>query len=216
MDHQGIHEPRQPRSKKTLERILASSIALTTQQSYDEVTIADIAAHAQISVGGFYSRFKNKEALLNKLSECLAQDTNTKIDSALSRDWSSQKLQHLLTHIVEANAELYEKYRGVLTVIHLKTRGLKPLADAESDQNRQRYNESIIVHLENLLLRKREEITHPQPRVAIRIAIACMTSMLRDAIVFQDNSLYPLPRDSRTISNRVAMVMYQYLAGGNK
>lgn len=208
MHQSGLREPRQSRSQQTLERILQSSTALIAEQSYDEVTIAEIAARAQISVGGFYSRFDNKAALLGTLCQRLGQETQSRIGTALANDWSSTSLLDLLQIIVFGNAEIYEKYRGVLTVVHLQTRVLRPGGE---DSARQVYNKKIVAQLETLILRKREQIVHRRPRVACRIAVACMASMLRDAIVFNDRSLYPKPQDLRTVSRHVARVMYQYL-----
>lgn len=210
MDKLGLHEPRQPRSQHTLERILSSSTAQIAEQSYDELTIAGIAARAQISVGGFYSRFQNKEALFTALQVRLGEETQDRLNDALSNDWSSTSLHDLLHFIVTNNAEIYKKYRGVLTVVHMRTRVLH--TDGEEIREIQTYNNKIVAQLEILLLRKRQEINHRRPRLAIRTAIACMASMLRDAIVLNDTSLYPKPGDTRTITRRVTQVMYQYLA----
>lgn len=209
MNDSGLREPRQTRSQQTLKRILQSSTALIAEQSYDEVTIAEIAERAEISVGGFYSRFQNKEALLRVLQERLGQETQNRINTALAKDWSVTSLYDLLYFIVSNNAELYEKYRGVLTVIHIRTRVLDSRVE---DATRRAYNVNIVAQLETLLLVKRDEIRHHRPRVAIRTAIACMTSMLRDAIVFNDTDLYPVPRSRRVITRQVAKVMQQYLA----
>ncbi len=209
MDNLGLREPRQSRSQQTLRRILQSSTALIAEQSYDEVTIAEIAKRAEISVGGFYSRFQNKEALLSVLQERLGQETQSRINAALAKEWSVTSLYDLLHFIVSNNAELYEKYRGVLTVIHLRTRVLDPRGE---DGTRRTYNRKLVAQLETLLLMKRDQIQHRRPRVAIRTAIACMTSMLRDAIVFNDTDLYPVPRNRKIITRHVAKVMHQYLA----
>lgn len=211
METSGLHEPKQSRSQQTLDRILQSSTALIAEQSYDDVTITDIAARSQISVGGFYSRFRNKEALLSVLAENLAHETQTRISSAMSSDWAAKSLAELLNFIVTNNVELYEKYRGVLAVIHLRTRVLLNRTD---DNKRRDYNQKLVSQLESLLLMKRDQILHRHPRVAIRTSIACMTSMLRDAIVFNDRSLYPAPRNTKVVSRQVANVMYQYLTAG--
>ena len=192
-----------------MNRILQSSTALIAEQSYDDVTIAEIAERAQISIGGFYSRFQNKEALLGVLQERLGQETQNRINAALAKDWSVMSLYDLLHFIVSNNAELYEKYRGVLTVIHLRTRVLDPRGE---DGTHLAYNRKLVVQLETLILIKRDQIRHRRPRVAIRTAIACMTSMLRDAIVFNDTDLYPVPRNRKIITRLVAKVMHQYLA----
>ena len=210
METAGIRHPKQTRSEHTLERILRSGTALIEERSYDEVTIADIAARADISVGGFYSRFSNKEALFSALQLRLGEETESRAAAALAEDWSSTSLLELVRVIVAGNVELYRKYRGVLTVVHLRTRVLR---DDDEQQSITAHNERLVGQLTALMLKKRTEITHQKARQAIRVAIACMSSMLRDAIVFNDTSLYPEPKDHRVITRVVAQVMYRYLAG---
>jgi len=208
MPNPGVREPQQARSHNTLERILSSSTELISEQSYDDISISDIANRANISVGGFYSRFENKDALLAELLTRLGHETQSKITEALSTDWSNTSLYDLTLFIVLNNARLYEKYRGALKAIYLKTR---VLPDPANDGVRFAYNDKIVAQLETLLLVKAEQIPHPQPGEVIRIAIACMTSMLRDAIVFRDTSLFPKPRNVSGISRHIANVVYLYL-----
>lgn len=204
----GCRAPQQTRSQQTLERILSSSTTLISKKSYDDVSIAEIAARAQISVGGFYSRFENKKALFSMLETRLGQETQDRIDAALDTDWSETGLHELLHFVVANNAEIYEKYRGVLTAVHVRTRILK---SRKEDDARRTYNESLVAQIETLLLNKRDEIQCRRPRVAIRTAIACMSAMLRDAIVFGDTSLYPKPGSTAIVTRQVADVMYRYL-----
>lgn len=204
-----VRAPQQSRSQKTLERILSSSTSLISVKSYDDLSIAEIASSARISVGGFYSRFENKEALFSRLVERLGQETEDRITAALAADWSKTSLQQLLFFVVNNNAEIYEKYRGVLTAVHIKTRGSQRPKDESA---RHTYNQNIVARMETLLLIKRDDIAHGRPRMAIRTAIACMTAMLRDAVVFGDTSLYPKPGSTKIISRHVASVMYHYLA----
>ena len=164
-----MREPQQSRSQNTLHRILSSGTALIAEQSYDAVTIADIARRAKISVGGFYARFKNKEALFKVLQEQFAQETQMLISQALEKDWTERSLSDLLQLMVSSNAELYEKYRGVLVVVHLKTRTLATPEDSASLRD---YNRKLIAQLESLILLKRDEIQHRQAGVAVRTAIA--------------------------------------------
>ena len=112
MDNIGLYQPRQSRSQQTLERILSASTAQIAVQSYDELTIAEIARHARISVGGFYSRFENKEALFTALQVRLGEETQSRIIDALNKDWSSTSLHDLLLFIVSSNAEVYVNTMG--------------------------------------------------------------------------------------------------------
>ncbi len=208
MNKTDLMVPIQSRSQQTLERILASSTELIAEQSYEDLTIADIASRASISVGGFYARFKNKEALFRTLRDRLSAETQQRITQAQARNWDSASLQGLVTLVVAGNAELYEKYRGVLRITHLKSRGL---IDSDQDTAISAYNSKLVSSMETLFLAKREEIQHRQPRPAIRIAIACMASMLREAIVFGDTSLYP-KNSRRAIERSVAQVVFCYLS----
>lgn len=209
-DVQGIRRPRQPRSEQTLERILGAGTALISERSYDALTISDIARRAEISVGGFYSRFRNKEALFEALQKQLAEETESRLANALATDWSGVSLLELLEAIVTGNVELYRKYRGVLIAVHVNARVLN---DDGSREEREAYNARLVADLEKLLLRKRDEIGHAKARPAIRVAIACMSSMLRDAIVFEDHSLFPDSGDERGIARSVSNVMCAYLRG---
>ncbi|MGI9289046.1 MAG: TetR/AcrR family transcriptional regulator [Pseudomonadales bacterium] len=208
----GLRKPTQSRSEETLKRILQAGTSLVAERSYDDVTIMDISTRAQISVGGFYARFQNKEALLNALQQKLAEETQSELTAALSQDWTAKRLSDLIDTVVAGNAALYEKYRGVLQAVHLKTRVLQ---DSDELNEVAKYNEVLVRQLEDLLLKKRDEINHRHPKVAIRVAVACMSSMLRDAIVFQQSALYPKPADRRTITRSVAQVMHQYLVGAS-
>lgn len=209
MDGTGLRTPQQSRSQQTLERILSSSTTLIAEKSYEDVSVAEIAERAQISVGGFYSRFENKEALFGTLLNRLGQETDERIEEALANDWSNTSLRDLLHFIVTNNAEVYERYRGVLTVVHIKTRLVRP----HDDNARRAYNERIVARIEKLILTKRDEIPRRQPRVAIRTAIACMSAMLRDAIVFGEIGLYPKPGSRAIVTRHVAEVMRLYLTG---
>lgn len=209
MTHVDIRAPQQTRSRQTLERILSSSTVLVAEKSYADVSIAEITRKASVSVGAFYSRFKNKEALFVALQGRLGEETQERLRAAMNRDWAKSSLQKLLRHVVENNVELYEKYRGVLAAIHLQTRVLRPVG---ADAARRSYNDKLVSQIEELILKKRNEVVHHQPRVAIRVAIACMSAMLRDAIVFGDTSLYPKPGDPGTVTRQVTEVMYRHLA----
>lgn len=204
----GIKLPQQSRSKQTLERILDSSTKLIAETSYDELSIVQIASRAKVSVGGFYSRFENKDALFEMLLVRLANETQDRIDDALAADWSDVPLRELLLHVVANNAELYDKYRGVLTAVHVQSRVLR---SEKHDSARRKYNKQIVKQIEVLLMRKRKEIRRRRPRAAIGSAVACMTSMLRDSIIFDEAAGRPDPGSSQAIVSEVSEFMYCYL-----
>lgn len=71
----GVRPALQQRSRATRDRLLAAGKRLLEETDLDGVSIADIAAAADCSVGAFYTRFENKDAYFRALvTDMLAQE----------------------------------------------------------------------------------------------------------------------------------------------
>ena len=57
---QSTNPPKQARSQRTLERILQAAEELVLEKGLASVSVPDIVARANSSVGGFYARFEDK------------------------------------------------------------------------------------------------------------------------------------------------------------
>ena len=62
-----VRRPMQERSQRTLERILSAAETLILEVGFEGATVAEIVRRADSSVGAFYTRFKDKDALLRCL-----------------------------------------------------------------------------------------------------------------------------------------------------
>jgi AcrR family transcriptional regulator len=62
-----VSGPKQARSERTLQRLLAAAEALIKEKGHAAVSIPEIARRAGSSVGGFYARFRDKDELLRAL-----------------------------------------------------------------------------------------------------------------------------------------------------
>lgn len=71
-------QAKQRRSQLTQEKIIASLYAKLQEKYFEQITIAELAEASDISVGAFYRRFKDKQALLPFLYEEFGQQL---------RDW---------------------------------------------------------------------------------------------------------------------------------
>ncbi len=58
---------KQERSRETRRKLVASCLELVDRRHFDQVTVADIAKGAGVSVGNFYRRFTSKEGILPDL-----------------------------------------------------------------------------------------------------------------------------------------------------
>ena len=61
--------PQQDRSLKTQQALIDALIKLLQHQSFDEITVSQIAAEAGLTTGAIYRRFKDKRALLEAAFE---------------------------------------------------------------------------------------------------------------------------------------------------
>lgn len=65
--------PRQERSRRKREALLAAALALFAEHGYEETSIEAIAQRAEVAVGGFYQHFASKRQLLFVLMDQLLQ-----------------------------------------------------------------------------------------------------------------------------------------------
>ena len=62
-------EPRQARSRATVDAILTATARVLVEEGYDKATTNTIARRAGVSIGSLYQYFPNKEALVTALCE---------------------------------------------------------------------------------------------------------------------------------------------------
>lgn len=97
LDHRWYREPQQARSWETLDRFLAAIEELLADQTFDELTIADIAARADRTVGSFYGRFADKDAALRALhARYLAEDLPYLEEFLHPSTWRGERLEAIV------------------------------------------------------------------------------------------------------------------------
>ena len=100
---------KQARSRKTRDALIAAGWKLLRRQPWDGITINDIVAAADVSVGSFYTRFKDRDAFF----ESLAAEWIEK-----SRAQRSESLGKLKTGDDYLAAAILGTYRGILEDQH--------------------------------------------------------------------------------------------------
>lgn len=69
-----LNQPKQARSRETVERILEAAAHLFATQGYDHTTTSDIAQHAGKPIGSIYTYFKDKQQILLALWDSLYRE----------------------------------------------------------------------------------------------------------------------------------------------
>jgi AcrR family transcriptional regulator len=180
-----VRPPKQHRSQETLARFLSATQSLLEEKHFDNISVSEIAGRAGSSVGAFYARFPDKEALLACLQDAFVRDTEREVlGLAKSRDWDAAPLEAVVRQRVGVVVEQHRRHRGTLRALvgrriagHTATGpGDRPDADASSAR-----------FLEYLIARRRE-ISHPNPDVAVHLGFAMVMGAVRERILFPELS----------------------------
>lgn len=174
--------PRQTRSQVTLDRILDSAERVLGEKSFTEATVAEIMGGAGVTVGAFYRRFPDKDALLHHIDERFFREMNERGDALLDPSrWYGASIADILTELARTAVEVYTARRGIARSLFLRAR-VDPVIQATSRQ----MNARFIQGLQTLLLdpARRSEVAHPDPERAIALGFMMFFGALRETTVF--------------------------------
>jgi AcrR family transcriptional regulator len=174
--------PQQTRSQETLDRILDAAERVLEEKSFTEATLAEIMERAGVTVGAFYRRFPDKDALLHLLDERFFRDMQERAEELLDPEhWQGASVADILTEFARTAVEVYTSKRGVARSVFLRAR-VDPVIQATG----RRVNAQYIERLRALLLdpSRRAEVTHPDPERAIALGFMMFFGALRETTVF--------------------------------
>jgi AcrR family transcriptional regulator len=196
---QWVRGPRQDRSRRSLDRILDAAERLLETRSFSELTVADIVREARSSVGVFYSRFVDKDALLHTLDERFADELVISVERHFSDPaaWAGVPLARIVQDLIAVLIEAHRNKRGTLRAIVLQAR-LRPDECFRRTEDRMH---SVLPAVDRTLLSKRREIGHPHPETAVRWAVYMAFNTLRDKILFESTG----PADFMAMSDEAVI-----------
>lgn len=177
---ESVSTPKQARSERTLEQILAAAERLIVARGLRAVSIADIVAEAGTSVGGFYGRFRDKEELLLALHERAQQELRAEVATLLDPTrWQAATLADIVRVCVTALVR-----RGLdrrrLNAAFLESVAAHP----EGWQRAVDFRAQLVDGVMALLLSRRGEITHPSPVLAVRFAVEAALAVVDERALF--------------------------------
>jgi AcrR family transcriptional regulator len=135
-----------------------------------------------VTVGAFYRRFPDKDALLHLLDERFFHEMKERADDLLDpAHWRGASVREILTEFARTAVEVYATKRGVARSLFLRAR-VDPVIQATGRQ----VNAHNIERLRALLLdpSRRAEVTHPDPERAIALGFMMFFGALRETTVF--------------------------------
>lgn len=179
-DLRWVRPPQQARSQETLDRILDAAEALVTQKGFEDTPVAEIAQRAGSSVGAFYARVQDKDALLHALYERYYEQAIATADAALEpARWEDARIAEILDAVVRFLTAIYREQCGLIRAFVIRTH-----SDASFQARRERLSHYVSERLSTLLLARRDEISHPDPERAAAFGLAQVFATLESVILF--------------------------------
>lgn len=193
-----VKPPRQVRSQETLERILEATEELLLARPFEAISITQIAQRARSSVGAFYSRFADKEALLRCVLERFhAQAVATAEDALTPARWDHASPAEFIESSTRFLIRVFRERRHL--IIALEQRAAR---DPELAAMAEGVGERVAARLQTLLEHRGESVGHRDPRTAVRLCIWLIMSALENRCVFAPQPIVsegPLAKEIATM-----------------
>ena len=172
--------PQQRRSQESLERYLDAAEAIIRESGFGSLTLAEVARRAGYSIGGFYSRFASKDALLGavharflaRAEAALKKELDAEREMHESLDGAVRRIVGVLTKRLLSEPELFRAFIVQGTV----NPDAKARAEEANRVRRERVSAALLVH--------QDEIAHPNPSLAADFFYEMCMAILRERVVY--------------------------------
>lgn len=194
-------QPRQARSRETVNAILHAAAQVLTKHGYAAATTNHIAARAGVSIGSLYEYFPSKDAILVALTEAHIAEG----EAILAEVWTQ-------VHTSGDTAEVVRRFARAMFDLHARDRVLHRLLFEETPlprRTRQRVaaiEDAITARLADYL-RMRPDLTRRDPDLAAAVIVQCIEALTHKLIVHGDGDV----ATERYVEEMVALVT-SYLA----
>jgi AcrR family transcriptional regulator len=175
-----IKAPLQERSERTLEALLDAAERILEKQPLQSAGVSAIAKEAGSSVGAFYHRFPDKQALARTLYQRFRNQSLATINENFDPEqWAEHDLASLIDSLIGFTAHDYLERPGLRRfAMHLVE------SDPDVRNLSKELSGAVVDAFERLLVARRDEFTHPDPRLAAEFLHRMMFSLLDQVALF--------------------------------
>ena len=198
--------PQQARSAESYQRMLDAAEGVLAEKSFDDATISEIARRAGLTIGAFYARFHDKDALLRELEARMDEEFVALVDRTLRDEaWKRLPLEAALDHYHLALVDLYQRRRPIARALVLRSH-----TDAALKKRLEAVNVANLPRVAKHFLR-RTEIRHPQPEKAVRFALLAVRSLCREVVLFREGWPGGKPPSAPELARELTRLFVGYL-----
>ena len=203
--------PQQARSRETLERILDTTEKMLDENSFENAPVSAIVKRAGSSVGSFYARFPDKDALIEALLERDHQSAMAELgEYALRPEWQRKGLRARVRGFVSMAITLAHRRRG-LTRLRFR-QGLAPEGVNSGLQSVR--NQELVAVFKRFFAPVMKEIRHRDRDEALNFAFRIVSSMLTTRMLLPAALDRLLGAESdEWLENELSTAVIRYLVG---
>ncbi len=173
-------EPKQERSRRTLERVLRATEELLKHKPFEEISVTEIVRAAKSSVGSFYARFGSKEGLLPLIYQRYDREVQRRVDRWFRRDdFSGLPLDELVRRFVHTTVRSFRRRVGRVRAVALYVRSHPDIVTREMQERRTEMHKRIARAFKH----RYGEIRHRDPAKAVQMGMFFVGAVCRDKIV---------------------------------
>jgi AcrR family transcriptional regulator len=187
LESEWLVPPRQARSRKSLEAVLSAAETLFTSKGYEATSISDIGALAGVSTGSIYSRFPDKDAILQVIHDSFSKAlTDTSADAFSPEAWLTASAAEIVMAMVDRFFFAYRSYPGILCLIERQR-----LVNPAVDERARKWNNLSIAKFQALLKSRAAEIPHPDTDHAVTVVHYLLHQTLAMTALFEQENASP-------------------------
>jgi AcrR family transcriptional regulator len=205
-------EPRQARSRESLRKLQRATAEVMGQHGLDGTTIPRIAAHAGLTPGAIYRRFKDKDALVEAVILGILERQDDRIEQAFAASHAGQiPLAVFAEQLIGALVLSYRANASLLRAMRLFVQGR---VHTPFWRKAVKFEMRTFDRMLDLFLAHAPEITHPDPRLAVATGLMMVVSALIEVVVMPTD-LGPmkqyLPKDDIALKRELTRAFLSYL-----
>jgi len=204
--------PQQSRSRETTRKLLKAAAEVLGQHGLEGATIPRIARHAGLTPGAVYRRFPDKEALLETMILGILERQDERLRLSLTPEMARQiPIAIFAEHVITNMLVSYRAHAGLLRAIRRFSQGRDHTAFYKKVN---RLEMQTFQYLAGLFLVHRDEIKHPNPRLAVSFALMTLASTMIELILVDcdlRNWRVVIPKDDESLKRELLRTFLSYL-----
>jgi len=178
----GTARPKQARSEETERRLLDAAEALIQEKGLADASIPEIVRRAGSSVGGFYARFPDKDALLHALEDRFFADLEQRLARlADAQRWADAPLARIVEACVHELVSVTRTRRNLIQAFLFRA-----AQNPEFHADALHFRAHVAERLALLLAERGDAVEHPDPALAIDLGVQLAFGLMFQIVLTGD------------------------------